>query len=212
VFEDLYQEPCYTAIRAKGNILGDSISACSAISNEMADIVGRISQDQPAIKVCGELLAASSHFWALLKSTSSCFFCLKRPPEHVLGCGHAKCDTCVRSYGVAVPPAEYRFKVSGCFLCLAKVELTARIKPPTAGPCVIGLDGGGIKGVIPLEFLKFVQHSVGPAYPLQEYFDCVIGTSSGTLSSDGQMEIVALLIAIRCYHRSGPILLTDKRG
>ena len=46
----------------------------------------------------------------------------------------------------------------------------------------MSIDGGGIGGVIPLEFLKNIQDLVGPQCPVQDLFDLVIGTSSGEQS------------------------------
>jgi len=54
--------------------------------------------------------------------------------------------------------------------------------PPTAGPRVLSLDGGGIRGVIPLVFLEHIQQEMADLdCPLRDYFDFVCGTSSGMI-------------------------------
>lgn len=125
-------------------------------------------------------LAATAPLWTAMKSTRSCLVCLRHGPEHVLSCGHANCDTCISIFGKCTPGAEYRFTVSRCVLCLARTELCARLKPPTTGPCVLTIDGGGVRGVVALIFLSALQEQLGACYPVQEYFDSVMGTSSGT--------------------------------
>ena len=53
------------------------------------------------------------------------------------------------------------------------------LKPPTAGVRILCIDGGGIRGVIPLEFLGLLQGDIGPECPIQDFFDMAFGTSSG---------------------------------
>ncbi|PYH80588.1 phospholipase, patatin family protein [Aspergillus uvarum CBS 121591] len=48
-------------------------------------------------------------------------------------------------------------------------------------PTVLAIDGGGVRGVIPLEFLTLIQESLGSCL-LQDLIDISIGTSSGGLS------------------------------
>lgn len=58
-------------------------------------------------------------------------------------------------------------------------NLIAKLKPPTAGVRILSIDGGGIRGVISLEFLSLIRDSVGTKCPIQDFFGLVIGTSSG---------------------------------
>ncbi|THC87635.1 hypothetical protein EYZ11_012916 [Aspergillus tanneri] len=48
-------------------------------------------------------------------------------------------------------------------------------------PTILAIDGGGVRGVIPLEFLNLIQENLGLC-PLQDLIDLAIGTSSGGLS------------------------------
>lgn len=58
-------------------------------------------------------------------------------------------------------------------------SLTVTLKPPTAGIRILTIDGGGIRGVVPLEFMRKLQDKVGPDCPIQDLFDLAFGTSSG---------------------------------
>lgn len=102
---------------------------------------------------------------------------VRRKPEQVFTCGHAICDVCVEIFGNAILEHEYCYIVI-CILC-QNGNLVAKLKPPTAGVRILSIDGGGVRGVIPLEFLSLLQDLVGTACPIQDLFDLAIGTSSG---------------------------------
>lgn len=71
--------------------------------------------------------------------------------------------------------------MSACILCGVKGEVIFRFVPPTAGARVLSLDGGGVRGVIPLIFLSHLQSLLSQLEcPIQEFFDFVCGTSAGT--------------------------------
>lgn len=57
---------------------------------------------------------------------------------------------------------------------------TFRLKPPTAGLRILSVDGGGVRGVIPLMFLNHFEDelSVLGGY-ISDCFDYVCGTSAG---------------------------------
>lgn len=59
-------------------------------------------------------------------------------------------------------------------------RLTMRLKPATAGVSILSIDGGGTRGIVPLEFLNIVQRLLGQTCAIQDLFDFVGGTSSGT--------------------------------
>lgn len=44
---------------------------------------------------------------------------------------------------------------------------------------MLTLDGGGVRGIATLQYLKNLQERIGLPYPVQENFDLVYGTSSG---------------------------------
>ena len=54
------------------------------------------------------------------------------------------------------------------------------VLPPTMNPSILAIDGGGVRGVISLEFLILIQEYLGTCR-LQDVIDLDIGTSSGGL-------------------------------
>jgi hypothetical protein len=52
------------------------------------------------------------------------------------------------------------------------------LKPTTAGVRLIGIDGGGARGVTPLEFMGELQRLLGDCQ-LHDMIDLALGTSSG---------------------------------
>jgi len=117
--------------------------------------------------------------WEQLKSHRTCFFCLRRKPEHILTCGHAICDICVMVFGNPVAGKESHFKIDVCILCSTRGTLVARLKPPTAGARILSIDGGGVRGVVPLEFLGLLQGLLDSDLSVQDLFEQAFGTSSG---------------------------------
>ena len=57
------------------------------------------------------------------------------------------------------------------------------MKPPTAGVRLLSIDGGGVRGVLPLQALENLEATLnrltGLSGPIQEHFDLALGTSSG---------------------------------
>jgi hypothetical protein len=51
---------------------------------------------------------------------------------------------------------EYQFTLSMCLLCLSQKELVVDVLPPTMYPTILAVDGGGVRGVIPLEYLILI--------------------------------------------------------
>ncbi|GIZ48196.1 hypothetical protein CKM354_001126600 [Cercospora kikuchii] len=123
--------------------------------------------------------------WSRFVSNRTCFYCFAHAPEHVLDCRHAVCDACVPMWGEAMLEREHGYRLRRCGLCLQPATLTVFLKPPTAGVRVISIDGGGVRGVVPLEFLRFLQNSFGSDCTIQEFFDLACGTSAGGLITLG---------------------------
>lgn len=79
---------------------------------------------------------------------------------------------------------EYQYSLPSCPFCDIDNPLLARLKPPTGGVRIISVDGGGTRGVIPLEFLQLLQKVLGNGCNLRDFFDLAIGTSSGELHTN----------------------------
>lgn len=73
--------------------------------------------------------------------------------------------------------------MSMCPLCGSKKSLTARLKPSTSAARVLSIDGGGPRGIIPLENLAILQQILGEGLPLSDLIELTVGCSSGGLIS-----------------------------
>ena len=77
--------------------------------------------------------------------------------------------------------SEYTYELGSCPLCSSR-WLIATLKPPTAGVRILSINGGGIRGVVLLEFLGILQNAVRSDCLVRDLFDLAFGTSSGKLS------------------------------
>ena len=118
-------------------------------------------------------------YWMTLKSSVDCYYCLNFSAEHHFACKHAVCDRCVQLCGIESMTRPYSFSIDKCPFCQESILHTARIKPPTAGVSLLSLDGGGVGGIIPLQFLLTIQERLGALVYVQDLFDQAFGTSSG---------------------------------
>ena len=123
--------------------------------------------------------------WDHLRTYRTCLLCLRRKPEHTSSCKHAICDICVVIFGSQVPGREAHFVLDPCLLCRVKGKMLVRLKPPTAGARILSIDGGGVRGVVPLEFLNLLQGLLEPPLLLQDLFEQAFGTSSGKTLDPG---------------------------
>jgi len=64
-------------------------------------------------------------------------------------------NTCVKIFRKGVLGAEYKFIILKYILCRAG-SLIILIKPPTYRVRILGIDSGGTRGVVPLEFLNLL--------------------------------------------------------
>ena len=78
---------------------------------------------------------------------------------------------------------ESRYLLETCAVCEGHANLTVYLKPATAGVRMLNIDGGGVRGVVPLEFLTRLQNELGPKARVQDFFDIAFGTSAGMFTS-----------------------------
>ena len=123
-------------------------------------------------------LAEQKRDWLTIYSDDSCFVCYGSRPQYGLLCGHTVCANCVRRLGTKTD--AWIFAVDRCFLCrLETPEVSVKFRPPTATVRLLSIDGGGVRGIIPLVFLQGLEDKIGLPYPVQENFHYIIGTSIG---------------------------------
>lgn len=116
--------------------------------------------------------------WAGLRSTKVCFLCMCRRSEHVMPCRHTICDNCVVIFGIKSSSAEYHTDLSRCPICGDRFTLTIRRLPPTKGPVIFSLDGGGVRGLIQLGLLRAIENRL-EGMSITEVPDYCNGTSVG---------------------------------
>lgn len=122
-----------------------------------------------------------------LRSNKTCIACIQATPDHLLECGHAFCDTCIREFGTPSEDFEAAWVIKACFLCRKQWfhgGSVIRFKPPCAGVRVLSLDGGGIRGIVELVLLELVHKRMGiDSLAIQDCFDLIAGTSTGKSSA-----------------------------
>jgi hypothetical protein len=118
-------------------------------------------------------------WWSSIRTNLTCLMCLCCSPEHGLSCGHSLCDKCVQLWGRGQPGSHNMYRIDGCLLCRATCTKLVQLKPPSASIRILSIDGGGIKGIIPLKEMEEMQVILGPDLRIQDLFDLVFGTSSG---------------------------------
>lgn len=115
-----------------------------------------------------------------MKTYRTCLACVVgRAPEHMLPCGHVLCEECCIRRGRSSEVDSHLYKFDECPLCGLACEVSIRVKPATAGVRVLSIDGGGIRAVVPIQFLRALERAIGLDMPVQEHFDFAYGTSSG---------------------------------
>ena len=182
VFRTIYRPSCLTALKLAGHPAHLAEQQCQQIEQKFAAFFDDLeATDESSSNAHSENIKMQVSPWAVLRSHTTCLYCLRRKPEHVLTCEHAICDTCVKIFGENVEGNDHCFYLSRCILCVSRGSLRASVKPPTAGPRILSIDGGGVRGVVPLEFLSLLQDMLDPALRVQDLFDQAFGTSSGGL-------------------------------
>lgn len=154
------------------------------ISKDMWELASNLeakAHEQGALRLHVERLKSLGTHFPSLKSFKSCLSCLMLMPEKVFDCGHSICNVCVRRFGDSSRSEKHAFVLTSCILCgQIHAESLFRLTPPTAGIRILCIDGGGVRGVIPLTFLQHIeQELVQLGCPIREYFDYVCGTSAG---------------------------------
>jgi hypothetical protein len=139
-----------------------------------------ISRSQSSLDWRQENILSLSHELSRVQSNQFCLYCLVRPAQHSMACHHALCDLCPQLFGTPASHEEYRFSMSTCLICHSRVTLVIDVLPPTMNPTILAIDGGGVRGGIPLEYLLLIQESLGRDCRIHDLIDLSVGSSSGT--------------------------------
>ncbi|KAH1893616.1 hypothetical protein KXV57_002773 [Aspergillus fumigatus] len=182
VFHTLYRQAAnqafcgFRGFRDK-ELVGDPISQLE--SRFVSQLQLLVSRGQSSLDFRREQLVALSHELGPVQSDRVCLYCLVRPAQHSLACHHAVCDICPQLFGTPASYEEYQFTMPLCLLCLSRATLVVNVLPPTMNPTILAIDGGGVRGGIPLEFLLLIQEYLGPDCKIQDVVDLSVGSSSG---------------------------------
>ena len=137
-----------------------------------------------AVELHRSQLQTHRQILAKVFSRSSCLCCLSRSPERGIPCCHILCERCIQIFKKRISPEQYIYSMPTSPLCGNEtVSFRAHMKPPTAGVRLLSIDGGGVRGVLPLKALGNLEATfnrlAGPSGPIQEHFNIALGTSSG---------------------------------
>jgi hypothetical protein len=135
---------------------------------------------QPGVKGRLSLLSEFRPWLSRVKTHKLCLTCMLQVPEHSFPCGHMVCEACCTELGRSFDKDPHLHEFQHCPVCESPCDVTVRVKPVTAGFRVLSIDGGGIRAVVPIQFLRALEQAVGLEMPIQEHFDLSYGTSSGT--------------------------------
>jgi hypothetical protein len=134
---------------------------------------------KPSARIHKDNLEQFHERWSNIRSDDVCFACLRQIPQYNLPCGHCICRTCVVNFGEQTADDPWEFRIHQCFLCMRAMNLLMKIDPPTAGVGVLCLDGGGVRGIVPLTLMRRIQDQIGLPISLQRFFKAAFGVSSG---------------------------------
>ncbi len=186
MFRAFYRELCETAVHHVQKQQADTEIASrlptlveESFSLRLTHING---EEEDASMMHMRLMSMLKSKWAAIQSNRTCLGCLARAPENSLPCGHSVCDLCVRIFATEKPQQPWTFSLSQCLLCRRSIQATFRLKPPTAGVRILSVDGGGIRGIVSLQWLLELESRLDLSNSLSDYFDFALGTSSGKYS------------------------------
>ena len=192
VYTDFEPSAVYRALYRSGHLFAFSrvLESAHAAENQCSEMQMSLcslyeqmcDKTATAAEVHLQNLREHRSTWSRMKTNTACLCCIRRRPEHVLDCGHGLCESCVTSFGTNITAQTGladSWQLQQCPICGLQMTWNERIKPRTAGIRILGVDGGGIGGVVPLETLLLLQQLAGSDCPVQELFDLAYGTSVG---------------------------------
>lgn len=162
------------------------------------------------VSIHRKTLVKYKELWKVMRSTATCFACFSRSPENTLRrCQHSLCSTCTRAHGDSTNSEPWSFRIETCPLCEGLEGTVFFQKPNTAGIRAIILEGGGIRGIVPLSFFKELEKTIDLPMDLQDNFDIAFGSSSGW---SRKLFWSRVLIFLRCIDPTRTLRQQMARG
>ncbi|CZR65314.1 related to calcium-independent phospholipase A2 [Phialocephala subalpina] len=199
VFRTLYKDACIKAYRASVFVHGSA--GHMVLPSDFIKLLEDEFVEQFEVRIDGflpiatwhqKVLSDHEHEWVNLHSDETCLVCNAERPQYGLPCKHIIGENCVREFGQRIDAWKYGLR--RCILCQVDTPgIVINFMPPTAAPRLLCVDGGGVRGIIPLTFLQVLEETIDLPYPVQDNFDFAYGTSSGGI------------IVLALYKRAWPI-------
>jgi hypothetical protein len=209
IYATLFREPCLMAVQEYTQHLLVHQKFDVAVQEEFCNVF-KLLNSRDAIAVHLRTLQRMRDQFANMKTNRFCLCCLMRMPEKVLKCGHSICDPCVAIFGER-NPHQYKYSLSTCMLCgFQGYDQRFSLIPPTAGIRMLSFDGGGVRGIVPITILRYIEKKLAPFNcNLCDFFDGVFGTSTGkrlldTTSSGLTHSQEALLLLVPFLRNGRP--------
>ncbi|TVY92352.1 Calcium-independent phospholipase A2-gamma [Lachnellula willkommii] len=187
VFQQFYYQVYIGLDPFRRNLDGSAASSPPQLANAIEAAFCQytfqaINGRRDAVSIHKEVLAKFKPLWKPFYSNTTCLVCLARRPEHALTCHHSLCSPCMIDFGQSPDSEPWNYWIEQCPLCEEGNQTSFQHKPNTAGVRAIIAEGGGVRGIVPLTFLKELQRVIGLPMSIQEHFDVAFGSSSGALS------------------------------
>jgi hypothetical protein len=182
VFTQLYREVCAANV---GNMtLQGSKNSVTYVRTGIVrlverEFVSRANSIRSRGKDRSRVLGSFRTWISKIKTYRSCLACLQRRPEYRYPCHHMICEDCCIELGRRGDCDRDLFAFTNCPFCRLTCSIRIRVKPATAGVRLLSIDGGGVRAVIPIQFLRALEQALDLDIPVQEHFDLSYGTSSG---------------------------------
>ncbi|KAK3935780.1 patatin-like phospholipase-like protein [Diplogelasinospora grovesii] len=184
VFSTLYKGTCAHAARLALEDTHPDLPASAFINlilKNMNSLYEKYLAGTSAAEIHLQALRKYASKWAGLRSERTCLVCIRRVPQYKLECGHRIYENCIKIFGKASSDNPWRFTADDCFLYQARSRITVLVLAPTAGIGVLCIDGGGVRGIIPITILERLEEAIRLPIPIQEHFKIALGISAGAL-------------------------------
>lgn len=157
VFRSLYYDTCYKVHRNVYSIDELTQVQCDRIESCITALFDNMTlNSRPSAHVYLENLLSQNNYWGWLRSNRICLICIRCYPEYSLPCSHSLCDIYIQIFGTLLLYREEEYYVTLCPFCGSRKALTVRLKLSTSASRILSIDGGGSRGIIPLENLNIL--------------------------------------------------------